>query len=136
LNSQAEVLKESVAQLAHLVGGKSAALDNEADIPVSVSKKVQGGRASAKRGTPSRGKFDGRANDQVNDRRAPAATVSRRRLAELPMGGRSYRFLMGLHTSRGNTWLPRAMTSHMAPEYSIRSDLANSSDSTPLFAPS
>jgi uncharacterized protein YoxC len=79
LNSQAEVLKESVAQLAQLVGGKSAALDTEADIPVSVSKKVQAGRASAKRATPTHGKF--------NDRKALAATGSRSRRAELPLAG-------------------------------------------------
>ena len=83
LNSQAEVLNESVSQLVRLVGGKRAAPATEADLPSLASKKVRAGTAPAKRGTPTDGKFNGR----VNDGTARAATVSKRRRAELPMAG-------------------------------------------------
>jgi len=83
LNSQAEVLNESVSQLVRLVGGKRAAPATEADLPSLASKKVRAGTAPAKRGTPTDGKFNGR----VNGGTARAATVSKRRRAELPMAG-------------------------------------------------
>jgi methyl-accepting chemotaxis protein len=83
LNSQAEVLNESVSQLVQLVGGRRATPATEADLPNLASKKVQAGTAPAKRGTPTHGNLNGR----VNDRTPLASTLSKGRRAELPMAG-------------------------------------------------
>jgi len=79
LNAQAEVMKQSVAELLQLMGGKSEAATNRPAVSTVASKKVHASIPTAKRPAPINGHGNGHGHTLM------AAATAKNHRCEIPM---------------------------------------------------